>query len=925
MRALRDALPALLVAVCIFGTDTVRAQTVAPPDHSLAIGFDRFFSKEGVDNTRAGRLLLGELHCTSCHQAPRGAELQASQAPVLDGVGGRVRAEFLRAFLSDPQATKPGTTMPNLLAALPESERKQSVEALVHFLVGTSTLIDVRPTPKWIGKGKKLYHEVGCAACHGPREGQLKEQATVLPLGMVSKKYSIISLTNFLYDPHKTRPSGRMPNLHLSGSEAQAIAHYLLADLALPEPGANANYAYYELDAEPERLPDLARLKPAATGETVGFDLANAPRTSNVAMKFDGVLIIPKEGDYTLHVTSDDGSRLWLGNRLVVDNDGVHAPVAKSGKVHLPKGTTPITVAVFNAGGGFELEVTIEGPGLVAQPLSHFLKPSHEAARSKSTQTPPETFIANPELARRGRELFATLGCALCHNLKDGQNNIVSSWKPPELTKLKPGAGCLADAGGPRTKAPRYSLTARQRTALNSTLEALANEPVRALTPKETIVQTFTAFNCYACHQRDGIGGVQPGLNDFFSATQKEMGDEGRLPPHLNGVGGKLRADYLKKVLANGATDRPYMLTRMPKFGDSNVGHLQAALEAADPVPAAPLPTFKVDGKKIKSEGRNMVGNRVFGCIKCHNFREYKSGGVQGINMTIMTDRLRREWFTQYLMDPNKFRPGTRMPAVWPLGQSQLPKVLEGDTAQQIEAVWRYLSDGTKAALPYGVGRELMPLIAQDTPIIYRNFIQGAGTRAIGVGYPEKINLAFDANDLRYALIWHKEFIDASRHWTDRGSGFQPPLGEGVLALATGPTIAILKNKDETWPAKAQKDKGYHFRGYRFDDKLRPTFLYDLGAVHVADFMLPVEDKDSEHFQRTVILTAEAVPADLWFRAASGSEIKDVGGGWYTVGNDLKIRLEITVPAVVRTIVGKMELLVPIRGKDTKIVEEIWW
>lgn len=60
-------------------------------------------------------------------------------------------------------------------------------------------------------------------------------------------------------------------------------------------------------------------------------------------------------------------------------------------------------------------------------------------------------------------------------------------------------------------------------------------------------------------------------------------------------------------------------------------------------------------------------------------------------------------------------------------------------------------------------------------PIIYRNFIEGAGARAIGVGYPEKVNLAFDANSLRVAMIWQGAFIDAARHWRDRGVGYQPP------------------------------------------------------------------------------------------------------------------------------------------------------
>ena len=59
-------------------------------------------------------------------------------------------------------------------------------------------------------------------------------------------------------------------------------------------------------------------------------------------------------------------------------------------------------------------------------------------------------------------------------------------------------------------------------------------------------------------------------------------------------------------------------------------------------------------------------------------------------------------------------------------------------------------------------------LVATNEAIIYRNFIEGAGTRAIGVGYPEKANLAFDANELRLARIWQGSFIDASRHRTGR-------------------------------------------------------------------------------------------------------------------------------------------------------------
>ena len=75
--------------------------------------------------------------------------------------------------------------------------------------------------------------------------------------------------------------------------------------------------------------------------------------------------------------------------------------------------------------------------------------------------------------------------------------------------------------------------------------------------------------------------------------------------------------------------------------------------------------------------------------------------------------------------------------------------------------------------------------------IIYRNFIDGAGTRGIAVGYPEKANLAFDANEMRLALIWQGAFLDAARHWAGRGEGFEGPAGDNILQLHGGAPFAV--------------------------------------------------------------------------------------------------------------------------------------
>ena len=64
-----------------------------------------------------GRALLGELKCTACHTGDeRHADyLLPKESPQLAGVGARVTPQYLRAFLTNPHATKPGTTMPDAL------------------------------------------------------------------------------------------------------------------------------------------------------------------------------------------------------------------------------------------------------------------------------------------------------------------------------------------------------------------------------------------------------------------------------------------------------------------------------------------------------------------------------------------------------------------------------------------------------------------------------------------------------------------------------------------------------------------------------------------------------------------------------------------------------------------------------------------
>ena len=62
-------------------------------------------------------MLIGELNCAACHDAapPVKARLASRQAPILGENGWRITPQWLRAYLDNPQAVKPGTVMPDAL------------------------------------------------------------------------------------------------------------------------------------------------------------------------------------------------------------------------------------------------------------------------------------------------------------------------------------------------------------------------------------------------------------------------------------------------------------------------------------------------------------------------------------------------------------------------------------------------------------------------------------------------------------------------------------------------------------------------------------------------------------------------------------------------------------------------------------------
>lgn len=927
------------------------AKVSSAPAHTIVAGFERFYAPTAATGpllknaADGGRLLLGELNCTSCHRADdrlRDA-LLPKQAPRLTKVADRVRPEWIREYLANPQSTKPGTSMPDALAGLAPEEKARRVEALTHFLAsaGDGRLFDTYVDQSAVKRGEQTFHEKGCAACHGSRKTGAKPISFAVPLGDPAKKYTVETLSTFLRDPHAVRPSGRMPSLMLPEQEADDVAMYLLRDV-VAEP--NLNYSVYY--GSWEGLPNFDAMKPEAQGRVAGFDLDVAKRDDNYGIRFEGYLHVEKEADFRFRTNSDDGSRLYVDGQLSVDNDGIHPPSQKEARARLKPGPHLVRVDFFEAGGGAELSAQIQLPdSKTFRGLASFLTPT-PAGPSDSKPS----FKIDTALVAEGRKLFASSGCASCHELKEDDKRIASTTAAaPNLDKLavdKP-AGCLDDDAKPN--APGFALSPAQRTSLTAALAEVRDggksQPASAVDAAR-LHQSLAAFNCYGCHQRAGLGGVDPNktidfdddgfpdldptselLSPLFSGTTPEMGDEGRLPPRLDGVGAKLTEGYFKQVLERGSKDRPYVKTVMPNFGGGNVGRLAAMFQSLDPPIADQLAELHEPPLRSKADGRQLVGTKGFGCVKCHQFNKEKAEGIQGIDMTIITRRVRPEWFVKYVTNPQSLRPGTRMPTIFPDGKTPLTEIESGDPAKQVAAMWAFLLDGDKAAVPIGVGGQPIELVADKEAIIYRNFIAGAGSRAIGVGYPERVSLAFDAENLRPAIIWRGAFIDAARHWVGRGVGFQGPLGDEILPMPQGVTFAELKSPADAWPAQGAIELGLHFRGYRLGENRRPTFLYDLpDGTHVAETYRPMTGQVRPNLERKLVLTGgKAGVGELYFRAAAGKQIKPLADDWFEIDGLWRVRVGGGDKPQIRSAGEGQELVVRVGRDGVELIEELAW
>ncbi|MAG92417.1 MAG: dehydrogenase [Planctomycetaceae bacterium] len=129
---------------------------------------------------------------------------------------------------------------------------------------------------------------------------------------------------------------------------------------------------YFYPSASNVAIETLAKMKPKASGivPEIVMNVPQLKQRDKFALRFTGLIQIDRKGRYSFFTASDDGSRIYIGDKLVVNHDGLHGMSEKKGQIKLSAGAHPITVTYFDNGGGDGLSVSWAGPGFKKQKIA---------------------------------------------------------------------------------------------------------------------------------------------------------------------------------------------------------------------------------------------------------------------------------------------------------------------------------------------------------------------------------------------------------------------------------------------------------------------------------------------------------------------------------------------------------------------------
>ncbi|MFI4876097.1 MAG: c-type cytochrome, partial [Blastopirellula sp. JB062] len=395
----------------------------------------------------------------------------------------------------------------------------------------------------------------------------------------------------------------------------------------------------------------------------------------------------------------------------------------------------------------------------------------------------------NDAQIKRGRELALANRCDACHRLPGDLKE--KSRKP--LASLSSGDlqldACLAepDAG----KRPGYALNAESQEAIRTYFrdQALPKTPAAKLSGAQLIRER----NCLSCHAR-GIGkGLAPTValaaadDPALSAVLPTL-----TPPSLNSVGDKLHdAALIDVILRKDPVHRPWLKVQMPRFplDKAELEAIKDYLVEQDRIPAHPLVgrPSEVDPAALSVAGERLVGGEGFNCTSCHAVGDWQPSdaplNAKGPTLSMLGERIRRDWFDRWVRKPARIVPQMEMPSV----TVPVSGVLHDEIDDQLAAVWKALNTPgfqPPKPNPVRVARRSGVAESQETALILTDVLRDVDhdlqfIKPLLIGLPNRHNMLFDLETGRIAS-W--TLGDAARERSEGKKWFWELAGAELFA-----------------------------------------------------------------------------------------------------------------------------------------------
>lgn len=194
------------------------------------------------------------------------------------------------------------------------------------------------------------------------KEGQIRFTLN----GGPPQKNSQVFLRPVVLSENTVVKSGVFVNNVLSSGISEA--YYRIKPSGLKEPVSFEAFYLENLSF----IPALENKIPDVQGSTFEISSEEVHQfiRPNTVFRFRSNLRIRSTDNYKFAIRSDDGSQLFIDNKLVIDNDGDHGVRSKTGNIDLYSGDHSLEVLWFNAGGDGWLDVYFEGKDIPFQILS---------------------------------------------------------------------------------------------------------------------------------------------------------------------------------------------------------------------------------------------------------------------------------------------------------------------------------------------------------------------------------------------------------------------------------------------------------------------------------------------------------------------------------------------------------------------------